>query len=85
MNTVRVNLTLPTKLVEELRKFHKVNMSKFVSEAVKKELYFVKRINAMKELNKMPPAFPDIKDSSKYIHDMRMKEGKIRDKKVGLL
>lgn len=86
MNTpllVRVNLTLPKDIVDEVRK--RGSISKFAAKSMTETLARERRLKAMEEILAGPPAFSQIKDASKYIHDMRQGDMKRRDKKLGLL
>jgi hypothetical protein len=85
MNTplVRVNLTLPKDIVDEARK--KGSISKFAAESMSEVLSREKRLKAMEEILAGKPTFTQIKDASKYIHNMRKREQRERDKKLGLI
>lgn len=85
MNTVRFNITLPKKIADDLREIAKPNISKFIAESLEEKIRYEKRMRAIEELKKLPPAFPHIKNAAKYIHNMRQKEDKQRRKKLGQL
>lgn len=82
-NLVRVNLTLPKEIVDEVRK--KGSISKFAAETMSEALARERRLKAMEEILAGPPSFTHIKDAAKYIHDMRREDAKKRDKKLGLI
>lgn len=79
----RVNLTLPQHLIDEARK--RGSISKVTANALTEVFARDRRLKAMEELSKLPPANPEIKDAAKYIHDMRRGDMQKRDKKLGLL
>ena len=84
MNTVRMNITLSKPVADKLRSLlGKRGISKFISEATEEKLEKEKRELAFKKLAKLPPANPEIKDSAKYIHDMRQEDTKHRMAKLG--
>lgn len=87
MNTAtryaRLNITIPKSLAVTLKETT-TNISKFITVAVTERIAQERRLKAIEELAKLPPAFPEIKNSAKYIHDMRRNEMKKRDKKLGL-
>jgi len=83
-NYIRVNVTLPSDLVKELKEIvPSRGVSKFLSEAAIEKMKREKRDRALKELLKGPPAFPDIKDSVSYVRKMRRLDEK-RMKRLGI-
>lgn len=72
---VRVNVSLPFELVKDLKKISpKRGVSKFLSEAAEEKMRRDKREKALKELLAGPPAFPDIRDSAKWVRDLRKRD-----------
>jgi len=83
-NYIRVNISLPSDLVKELKKkIPSRGMSRFISEAAKEKITKEEREKAFKELLEAPPAFPHIKDSVAYVRKMRRLDEK-RMKRLGL-
>ncbi len=83
-NYVRVNVSMPSDLLKELReKIPSRGISRFLSEAAREKIAEKEREKAFKELLEAPPAFPDIKDSVSYIRKMRRLDEK-RMKRLGL-
>ena len=83
-NYIRVNVSLPSDLVKELKeKVPSRGVSRFLSEAAREKMEKEKRNKALKELLEGPPAFPDIKDSVSYIRKMRRLDEK-RMKRLGI-
>jgi post-segregation antitoxin (ccd killing protein) len=87
MNTAtgytRVNLTISKDIIEYL-KHHTENMSKYISEAVKERIAREKRQKALSEILAEKPTFPDVKDGTTYVRELRSVEKK-RDKRLGLI
>jgi post-segregation antitoxin (ccd killing protein) len=87
MNTVarytRVNLTIPTDVMEYL-KHHTENMSNYISEAVKERIARDKKELALRELLAAKPTFTDVKDGTTYVRALRFAD-KTRDKRLGLI
>ena len=74
-NYVRVNVSLPRDLVKELkRRVPKREVSRFLSDAAKEKIRHLTADDALKELLAGPPAFPHIKDSVKWIRDLRRRD-----------
>ena len=87
MNTdsIRVTISTPRNFIEELKTFVSAgNISRFLVDAGKEKMERERRVWALKELRKLPPAFPDIENAAMYIHDMRRKDDANRNKKLGL-
>lgn len=83
-NYIRVNISLPSDLVKELKKkIPSRGISKFLSEAAKEKITKEEREKAFKELLEAPPAFTEIKDSVAYVRKMRRLDEK-RMKRLGL-
>lgn len=83
-NYIRINISLPSDLVKELKK--KVasrGMSKFISDATREKVEKEKRDRAFRELLEGPPAFTEIKDSVSYVRKMRRLDEK-RMKRLGI-
>lgn len=87
MNTssyVRINITLPRGLVKELKeKIPSRGLSKFLADAAEEKVEELTREEALKELLAAPPAFPHIKDSVKWVRDLRRRDLK-RLKRLGI-
>lgn len=87
MNTAteyaRLNITLPKDIAEYVRK-NTANISKYISEAIREQMTRERRLRAMKALQQMPPAFPDIEDATAYVRELRATD-KERDQRLGLL
>lgn len=82
---VRINVTVPKKLLSELEKtVPERGKSGFVSEAIAEKLVREKRVKALKELAKLPATFTDIKDGAEYVVLTREQEDKERSKSLGL-
>jgi len=83
-NYVRVNVSMPSDLVKELReKVPSRGMSKFISDAAREKVESMSREDALKELLSGPPAFPQIKNSAKWVRELRRNDLK-RLKRLGL-
>lgn len=83
-NYVRVNISLPRDLVKELReKVPSRGISKFLSDAAREKVDSISSEEALKELLAGPPAFPHIKDSVKWVRELRRNDLK-RLKRLGL-
>lgn len=83
-NYVRVNISLPSDLVKELKeKVPSRGISRFLSEAAIEKMEKEKRDRAFKELLEAPPAFTEIKDSVAYVRKMRRLDEK-RMKRLGI-
>lgn len=83
-NFVRVNVSLPRDLLKELKK--KVpfrGMSKFLSDAARGKVDSINSEEALRELLSGPPAFPQIKDSVKWVRELRKGDLK-RMKRLGI-
>lgn len=83
-NYVRVNVSLPRDLVKELKeKIPPRGISRFLSDAAKEKVEKLTQEEAFKELLAGPPAFPHIKDSVKWVRDLR-KEDLKRLRRLGI-
>ena len=83
-NTVRVNVSLPSDLVKDLKKRTSPRgVSRFLAEAAKEKLMIIERDKAFKVLLAGPPAFPEIKDSVKWVRNLRRLDLK-RLRRVGI-
>lgn len=58
-------------------------MSRFLAEAAEEKMRKEKRERALKELLEAPPAFPHIKNSAKWVHNLRRRDLK-RLKSLGI-
>ncbi|MBI2028629.1 MAG: hypothetical protein HYT07_03395 [Candidatus Levybacteria bacterium] len=83
-NYIRINVSLPSDLVKELKeKIPFRGISRFLSDAAKEKIEKEEREKAFRELLEAPPAFPEIKDSAAYIRKMRRLDGK-RMRRLGI-
>lgn len=81
---VRINVTIPAETVEKLKKVvAKRGISRFLTDAVEEKITKIEREKALKELLAMPPTFTHIKDSRKWVRDLRRRDLK-RMKRLGL-
>ncbi|GEM_PF-1642265 len=84
-NVVRINITVPRKLLSELEKQVPIRgKSGFVSEAIEEKLAREKKEKALKELSKLPATFTNIGDGAEYIASERKKEDKHRSAILGV-
>ncbi len=83
-NTVRINISLPSALVKDLKKrTNPRGLSKFLAEAAEEKMMKERREKALRELLAGPPAFTEIKDSVAYVRKMRRLDEK-RLKRLGV-
>jgi len=81
----RLNILVPTETYKKLKEVApKRGVGKFMIEATEKEIRRAEVEKALKEIRAMPPAFPHIKDSAKWVHDMRRRDLK-RMKRLGII
>lgn len=74
-NAVRINISIPFELAKDLKKISpKRGVSKFLSEAAEEKIRRDKREKALEELLAGPPAFLDIKDSAKWVRNLRRRD-----------
>lgn len=75
-NYVRVNISLPSDLVKELKeKVPYRGVSRFLSEAAIEKMEKEKRDRAFKELMKAPPAFTFLKGKNTAVNWVRKLRG----------
>ncbi len=80
----RLNILVPTETVNRLKKIAPARgMGKFLTEAAEEKMRREEKEKAFKELLALPPAFPQIKNSAKWVHDMRRKDLR-RMKRLGI-
>ena len=80
---VRVNVTLPKKVWNELeQEIPSRGKSNFIAAAIEDKLRNEKRKKAFAELASLPPTFTDINDSATYIREMRNEEDRERSQKL---
>jgi hypothetical protein len=80
-----MTISVPEDFVEELKaSVSSGNISRFLVEGGREKLERERRERALRDLASLPPAFPDITDSAKYIHELRRKEDAHRSSKLGL-
>ena len=81
-NAVRINISLPAQLAKDLRKrTGKREFSKFLAEAAQEKLSKERKERAIREILEAPAAFPEIKDSVKWVRKLRL-ENENRFKRV---
>jgi len=84
-NYVRINISLPSDLVKELReKVPSRGISRFLSEAAREKIAEKERVKAFKELLEAPPAFTFLKGKNAAVNWVRKlrKEDEKRLKRV---
>jgi metal-responsive CopG/Arc/MetJ family transcriptional regulator len=82
-NVTRINITIPKKIITELEKaVPNRGKSSYISAAIQEKLIRERRIEALKDLRKLPATFTNIKDSTKYITKMRKDDDKKRFKEL---
>jgi len=82
--TTRLNISIPTETATKLKKIApKRGVSSFLAEAAEEKISKLEREKALKEILAMPPTFTHIKDSSKWIRDLRRRDLK-RMKRLGI-
>lgn len=83
-NYVRMNISLPNYLVKEIKNtIPSRKISKFISEAATEKMERLRREEAFQQLLAGPPAFPQIKDSAKWVRELRRNDLK-RLKRLGI-
>ena len=83
-NFVRVNISLPRDLAKELKeKVPARGISRFIADAAKEKIETLTQEEAFRELLAGPPAFPHIKDSVKWVRELRKGDLK-RLKRLGI-
>lgn len=83
--TIRMNVTIPSSVIHEVKKrAPKRGVSHFITQALVEKIDRERTLRAFKDLEAMPPAFPHIKDSVRYINKLRSQDNK-RLKRLGLL
>jgi hypothetical protein len=84
MNYTRVNISMPKDFFRRLKRLvPNGKISAFLVEAGEEKLRTKEVQKAMDELRNSPPAFPEIKDSAKWVRELR-KENEKRMKRLGL-
>jgi metal-responsive CopG/Arc/MetJ family transcriptional regulator len=79
----RVNITIPKDLIDELEKeVPNRGKSRFITKAIKEKLARERREKAFMEIHDAPSAFPHIKNTAKYVSQMRKKDDEIRNRKL---
>jgi len=84
-NYVRINISLPSDLVKELReKVPSRGISRFLSEAAREKIAEKERVKAFKELLEAPPAFTFLKGKNAAVNWVRKsrKEDEKRLKRI---
>lgn len=83
-NAVRINISLPSDLVKDLRKkTGPRGFSKFLAEAAEEKIKAIEREKALKEILEAPATFTEIKDPAAWIRKMRRLDEK-RLKRLGV-
>ena len=71
-NTVRINISLPSDLVKDLKKRTSPRgVSRFLAEAAGEKIKAMEREKAFKEILEAPASFTEIKDSVSWVRKMR--------------
>lgn len=77
--SVRINITIPGRLLVELkREVPDGRKSGFIAEAIEEKLVRDKRARALDALSKLPPTFSAVDDGAAYISDEREREERDR-------
>jgi hypothetical protein len=85
MVTTRLNISVPKDFVKRVKEFApNGNVSKFIVESTEGELAKKEREAAMSFFDDVGPLFPEIKNSAKYVHELRKKDATHRMKKIGI-
>lgn len=80
----RFNISLPKETADKIKKYvPKRGMSKFLAEAAEERIRRAEAKKALKELLDAPPAFTHIKDSVKWVRELRREDEK-RMKRLGI-
>ena len=83
-STVRVNVSLPVRLVRKLKRVAPTRgMSAFLAEAATEKIKQLEKRTALKELANAPASFANIDDAAYYITTIRERDRE-RDKRLGL-
>jgi len=74
-NAVRINISLPAELAKDLRKrTRNREFSKFLAEAAEEKLSRERKDKAIREILDAPAAFPEIKNSVKWVRKLRLED-----------
>jgi len=77
-NTVRINISLPSPLVKDLKKrTNPRGLSKFLAEAAEEKLVKERREKAFREILDAPPAFTSLKGKDaavKWVRKLRAED-----------
>lgn len=83
-SSIRINISIPKHLVSELESYvPSGRKSGFIAQAVEKELAVLKRSQALKDFDDLPPSFTNVEDSTTYVRNLRAENEK-RLKRLGL-
>lgn len=81
---VRMNITVPTDILSELKKYAPVRgVSNFLVEAAKEKIARIEKDKALKELLMAPVTFIAVKDAVSFIKNQRSLDEK-RLKRLGV-
>lgn len=84
MSVKRINITIPEKTVEKIKKITtKRGMSAFLAKAAEEKVRRLEKEAALKEILEALPTFTEIKDSTRWVRKMRRLDEK-RSKHLGL-
>ena len=74
-STLRINISFPSELVKDIKKrVAEGEFSKFLADAAREKIESMERDMALKKLLNSKPAFPRIKNASKWVRDLRSKD-----------
>jgi len=80
-----MNISVPKDFPEKLKAFvPDGNVSKYIVKTMEEKIAYEEKMAALKFFEDAGPLFPHIKDSAKYVRDLRREETKHRMKKAGL-
>lgn len=78
-STLRINISFPSSLAKEVKKrVGTGEFSKFLADAAWEKIADIEREKALKILLKSKPAFPGIKNSSKWVSDLRKRDTRLK-------
>ncbi|MBI4091738.1 MAG: hypothetical protein HY427_00830 [Candidatus Levybacteria bacterium] len=81
---MRLNVLIPEETVKNIKRITpKRGLSRFLAEAASEKIKRIEREKALRELIAMPPTFTHVKDSRKWIREIRRRDLK-RMKRLGI-
>jgi predicted proteasome-type protease len=76
-DTIRINITVSKKLLDELKKdVKKGDVSNFFEQAVEEKLKKDRINNAWQQLLEIPPLFEEVKDPVEWVRELRKTDDK---------